>query len=199
MWCARGSAVVAVVFSVRVGRHIGRQGEAGRLSGWFPGWADEQAGVGVEGEAVRVGGVAGEGELAAVVSVVVEGAQGQEVAGVGGSAGAPVPEVVDLEVVGGGAAGEAAAAVAVQDQDAGAVGDDAVGAADVDGVSVGLPDRGELSVAGQLVGDVLGQAGAAGEPATVGVEVDLHPVASPPGSSTRAARSTGTSGTVGAG
>ena len=48
-------------------------------------------------------------------------------------------------------------------------------------------------VAGQLVRDVLGQAGAAGEPATVGVEVDLHPVLRPrpAGRSTRTAR-TGT-------
>ena len=156
------------------------QGETGRPLGW----ADEQPGVGREGEPVGVGGVAGEGELAAVVAVVVavvvERAQAQEVGGVGGSTVAPVLEVVDLEVPGGPAAGEPAAAVPVEDQDPGAVRDDALAAADVDGVPVGLPDGGQGPVAGQLVRDVLGEAGASGEPAAVGVEVDLDPVSGGP-------------------
>ncbi|KRB47379.1 hypothetical protein ASD90_03185 [Terrabacter sp. Root181] len=89
-------------------------------------------------------------------------------------------EVVDLEVSGAPAAGEPAAPVAVEDQDAGAVRDDALGAADVDGVPVGLPDGGQGPVAGQAVDDRLREPGASGEPAAVGVEVDLDPVSGGP-------------------
>ena len=75
---------------------------------------------------------------------------------------------------------DAAAAVAVEHQGAGAVRDDAVAAADVDGVALGLPDGGERAFAGEAVDDVSGEAGPGGEPAAVGVEVDLDAVAGSP-------------------
>lgn len=62
----------------------------------------------------------GDGEVAGVESVVVVWAEADEVVQVGGAAVGPVDDVVDFDVAVGGAAGEAAAAVAVIDEASGA-------------------------------------------------------------------------------
>jgi hypothetical protein len=134
---------------------------------------DGEAVPGGEGESVGVVGVSCDVEVAVVVGVVVVGAQAGEVEGVGGAAVGPVDQVVALDVGGGGAAGEAAAAVAVFDQASGAGRDDALGAADVDGCALGVPDGLQDPVAGQLGGQVGREAGLAGEPGAFGVEVDV--------------------------
>ena len=108
--------------------------------------------AGGEGQPVGVVGVAGDGEVAVVVGVVVPGAQGCEVEGVGGSAVGPVDQVVALDVAGGGAAGVAAAAVSVVDQAPGAGWNDALGAANIDGCALGVPEGLDASVAGELGG-----------------------------------------------
>ncbi len=130
---------------------------------------------GGEGQPAGVVGVTFDGEVTAVVGVVMERAQAGQVPGVGGSAVDPVDQVVALDVGGGVAAGEPAAAVAVLDQAPGPVGDDALGAAHVDRGATGVPDRLQDPVAGQLVDDVPGQPGSPIEPAAVGIEVDVGP------------------------
>ena len=101
--------------------------------GWREGCDGDAAGGG-EGEPVGGQGVAGEGEVPAVQAVVVVRAQGQVGLVVGAAAVGPGVQVVDLDEPVGGAAGVAAAAVAVVDEAAGAVGHDALGASDADGV-----------------------------------------------------------------
>jgi hypothetical protein len=62
---------------------------------------------------------------------------------------------VDLHVVVGGAAGHAAAAVAAFDDASGAVGHDALRAADGERDTVAFPDRREVAVAEDLPGERL--------------------------------------------
>ncbi len=81
----------------------------------------------------RVCGEWFDGEVTGVVSVVVVGAQTDQVFDIGGSAVGPVGDVVAFHVPGGAAAGVGAPAVAVFDQASGAGGHDALGASDVDG------------------------------------------------------------------
>jgi hypothetical protein len=117
------------------------------LRGWA-GWSDVGAGGGGEDHAVGVVGVAGDAEVALVVHAVVVAAEADEVPGDGVAVVFPVGDVVDLDVGLAVAAGDAAAAVAVLDEAADAAGDDAVGAADLGGVAVGVPDGGDVAVAG---------------------------------------------------
>ena len=82
------------------------------------------------------------------MAIVVIVAQGDESVEVGGAAGAPVIDVVDLHVAcPDRAAGVAAALVAGEHEAAGAGRDDALGAPDADRGSVGLPDRSQDAVA----------------------------------------------------
>ena len=119
-------------------------------------------------------GVAGDAEFAAVVHAVVSGAQGDEVPGVGGAVVFPVDDVVHLDVVGDGAAGDAAALVAQDHEAAGAQRDHALGASDGDGDRVVDEHRGDEAVAGDVAADGVGDGGvvvvAAG---AVGAQVDV--------------------------
>ena len=69
-------------------------------------------------EPVVARGVTGDREVPTVDGVVVEGAEADLVADVGGATLGPVLEVVDLDEPGGGTAWEPTAAVAVLDQPA---------------------------------------------------------------------------------
>src|SRR4051812_16316027 len=78
----------------------------------------------------------------------------------------PMPDVVRLEADAGAAAGMAAAAVANEQRDPLAGRHEAVVAADVERLPVGIEQDGaKATAAEQPVEDALGQAGAAGDPA----------------------------------
>ena len=89
-----------------------------------------------EGQASLRVGISGEVEVPGMVGVVVVIAQATEIPGVGWSTVGPVDDVMALDV-GAGASGEAAAAVAVLDQSAGPVGDDALSPPDGTWVALG--------------------------------------------------------------
>jgi hypothetical protein len=83
--------------------------------GWL--WSsdgDEVAAVVSEAQPVDEVGVAGDKEVATVMSVVMPGAQAHEVVGIGWSALAPVEDVMDFEVRPAGAARVSAASVGSQ-------------------------------------------------------------------------------------
>jgi hypothetical protein len=125
-------------------------------------------------------GVAGDAEEPLVVHAVVVAAEADEVPGDGVAVVFPVDDVVDLDVGLAVAAGDAAAAVAVFDEAADAAGDDAVGAADLDGVAFGVPHGGDVAVAGEVPAQGVGEGGAhvhLGPPRVSvdgGLEVDQH-------------------------
>ncbi|SKF62307.1 Uncharacterised protein [Mycobacteroides abscessus subsp. abscessus] len=141
---------------------------------------DRVAVGGGERQPVRPGRVSADLVVAEMVASVVVRAQGEQVGWVGVPALVPVDQVVVLEEAGGGAAGVAAALVAVLDELSGAFGDDAHAASDRDRDSVGVPYGADGPVAGVGVAQRGGEGAGAAEPADpVGVEVDQHPVPVP--------------------
>ena len=124
-------------------------------------------------------GVAGDAEQALVVEAVVVPAQADQVPGHGLAVVFPVDDVVDLDPQGGVAAGDPAAAVAVLDQPADPPRHDPLGPPDLDGVAVGVPDRGDVAVAGEVAAHGRRQGGAHVQLGPPPLAVDRAPAGGP--------------------
>ena len=136
---------------------------------------DREAAGGREHQPGRVVRVPTDAELPTVVGIVVEGAQRHQVVHVRAPAGGPVPDVVDLQVRGGGAPRKPAAAIPVQHQPPCALGHDPQRSSDADRHPRALPQRLHRPLTRELPHQMVRKPRSAVQPSAVGIEVDVDP------------------------